>query len=599
MATRLDTGNIQLRQPGGVPMRQIEPRSVQYIAGKAQAESNQVLGQMLDRMSAGILDYAGKLRIEEGLKWSAENQITKEQLFDSHGELLDTDIGGGVLIKNGKVQKSALSMLPSKFNEAVRKARSAQLSNLFLQEGNSELVKIIDAIDAGDRSASSEKVLEKIKTFTKASSEVLAEVDPEAAIRFSATMATNGNAVYKSALKSESQRNKSLREAKFLLAVDDESKIMEQQIAENPQILSFIYGAGLARLEQSVLLDGVSPEMASKYIDDYKKRYGNAKINVLTRHYMSSMDDVYETLLKIQKGDAGNLSVLLKEMQLSADVDSIAKITANVMTASNQREQLKKDKRQEDKENKTIEANNLLAEIYPLNKKDPKREVLVKKALALNVLPQGVIKDLREPDKAAEGNANTAYNAYNAIQKNIIKNVEDLDKIPGLSPEQRLTLAKEFYRKDKEDSKTLTRTINELSGLPTDENVMVSLNPDSSQFKSKVKLEADAERIRSEAEAKGQILKGSQIANLLKQEVIARRSSIEAKQAQESLDNYAIGRDGKPKKGREWIPGPVNKNTLGALKEVAKKITNPEERRRAVNQILEIESLIEKAEGNK
>ena len=311
------------------------------------------------------------------------------------------------------------------------------------------------------------------------------------------------------------------------------------------------------------------------------------------------MDDVYGTLLKIEKGDAGNLSMLIQEMKLSADVDSIAKITANVMTASNQREQLKKDKRQEDKENKTIEANNLLAEIYPLNKKDPKREVLVKKALALNVLPQGVIKDLREPDKAAEGNANTAYNAYNAIQKNIIKNVEDLDKITGLSPEQRLTLAKEFYRKDKEDSKTLTRTINELSGLPTDENVYVNLNPDSSQFKSKVKLEADAERIRSEAEAKGQILKGSQIANLLKQEVIARRSSIEAKQAQESLDNYAIGRDGKPKKGREWIPGSVNKNTLGALREVAKKIKDPEERRRAANQILEIESLIEKAEGNK
>jgi hypothetical protein len=252
--------------------------------------------------------------------------------------------------------------------------------------------------------------------------------------------------VYKSALKSESQRNKSLREIKFAKAFNEESKIMDQQIAENPQVISFIYGAGLARLEQSVLNEGIGPEMANKYINDYKKQFSDAKINVLTRHYMSNMDDVSGTLLKIQKGDAGNLSVLLQEMQLSADVDSIAKVTANVMTASNQREQFKKDKRQEDKENKIIEANNLLAEIYPLNKKDPKRKALVEKALALNVLSQGVIKDLVEPDKAAEGNANTAYNAYNAIQKNIIKNVEDLDKIPGLSPEQRLTLAKEFYR---------------------------------------------------------------------------------------------------------------------------------------------------------
>ena len=69
-------------------------------------------------------------------------------------------------------------MLPSKFNEAVKKARSAQLANLFQQEGNAELIKIVSDIEQGNASASSKNVLEKINTFTKASAEVLSQVDP-------------------------------------------------------------------------------------------------------------------------------------------------------------------------------------------------------------------------------------------------------------------------------------------------------------------------------------------------------------------------------------------------------------------------------------
>ena len=583
-------------------MRQIEPRPVQYIAGKVQAEYGQAMGQLLDRMSSNLFEYAGKLRSEEGLKWAAENQITEQQLEDMVGGKPEdaVNIGAGTIIEQGNVKKSLASLIPSKFNEAVIKFRSAELSYKLEQKAISEMSKMLEDIDRGPSSGvSSKNIIQKLNTITNAHYEVLTGVDPAAANRYNATVATHGNAVYKAALKSEAEYNKRERTTEFYKTLDEENKILDRQIQENPQVIDFIYDAGYARLKQTVLHEGIGFEMGRKYLDEYSKKFINGKVNFLSKHFMSgSTDDVFETLSKIQKGDAGNYSSLLKGM----DVDSVAKITANVMTAYTQREQVKTNNRAEKERNATAASIDLLEKIFTFkNKNDPTRIAYVEQLLALppGSTPIGTLKDVLEPEKAAEGNANTAYNAYNAIQKNIIKNIEDLDKISGLSPEQRLALAKEFYKKDKEDSRILTRTINELSGLPTDENVYVNLNPDSSQFKSKVKLEADAERIRSEAEAKGQILKGSQIANLLKQEVIARRSSIEAKQAQESLDNYAIGRDGKPKKGREWIPGPVNKNTLGALREVAKKIKDPEERRRAANQILEIESLIEKAEGNK
>jgi hypothetical protein len=342
-------------------------------------------------------------------------------------------------------------------------------------------------------------------------------------------------------------------------------------------------------------------EAGAKYINDYQKKYINGKIDVISKYYMSgtgSTDDVYGTLVKIQKRDAGNYTSLLAGM----DTESVEKITANVMTAYTQREQVKNNKKQEDKQNAEIQASKLLAKIWPLNKNDPTRKKLVEEVIDLNVLSSSVQKDLLAPDKAAVGNANTAYNTLVAIRQGLIPNIESLNKIPDLSIEQRSSLAEKFFSKEKEDSKILEREIRRLSGLPTADNVFVSLDPSSNQFKLQVQLEREAEEIRNNPELlsknKGVPLNNAQIANILKERVIVRRSSIEAKQAKESLENYAIGKDGKTKKGREWIPGPVNKNTLGALREVAKKISNPEEKRRAINQILEIESLIEKAEGN-
>ena len=585
-------------------MRQIEPRPVQYIAGKVQAEYGQAMGQLLDRMSSNLFEYAGKLRSEEGLKWAAENQITEQQLEDitggKPGEAVN--IGAGNIVEQGKVIKSLASMLPSKFNEAVMKFRSAELSYKLEQQAISKMSTMLEGIDRGPGSTvSSTNIIQEINTITNAHYQVLAGVDPAAANRYNATMATHGNAVYKAALKAEAEYNKRTRTTKFFENYDKEIVLLNEQIKQNPTNIKSIYEAGLARLKEAVFHEGIGFETGGKYIDDYQKKYINGKIEILSTHFMSgtgSTDDVYGTLLKIQKRDAGNYSSLLAGM----DTDSVEKITANVMTAYTQREQVKTNNRAEKERNATAASIDLLEKIFTFkNKNDPKRIAYVEQLLALppGSTPIGTLKDVLEPEKAAEGNANTAYNAYNAIQKNIIKNIEDLDKISGLSPEQRLALAKEFYKKDKEDSRILTRTINELSGLPTDENVYVNLNPDSSQFKSKVKLEADAERIRSEAEAKGQILKGSQIANLLKQEVIAKRNSIEAKQAQESLDKFGINIDGKPKKNYEWITGPVNEQTLPVLKEALKKITDPEKKTKAIKQIAEIERLIEISKGNK
>lgn len=594
MATKLDSGNVQLRQLGGVPMRQIEPRSVQYIAGKAQAESNQVLGQMLDRMSAGIFDYAGKMRVEEGLKYAAENPITEEQLIDARGGI-DLDLGGGISIKNGKVQKSSLSMLPSKFNEAVRKARSAQLANLFQQEGNAELIKMVQDIEQGNPSASSKNVIEKINTFTKASVDVLTEVDPEAAIRFTATMATHGNSVYKAALEAESKFNKRVRDQKFVSDFDKQIKLMEVAIANNPDILNSTYETGLKTLQQTVINQGIGLELSTKYINDYKKEFNNAKINVVTRHLMSDdfMGDPLTTLSKIRTGDVGKMSSVLKEM-IATDFDSVAKVTANYMLAVNQREELNNRKRDQEKRNGEAAAIDLLEKIYPIKDvKNPKRVAYVNELMALppGSLPIGTIKDLLEPEKEGEGNPLAEYNALGMIFDNKITTKEQLDRIPGLNPKQRLSLLKALRTENKDGLRTLDSGLNKLAGIASEPGAIVVIDQKSEEWKRKQQLKVRVAQIEADAANEGKVLTEAQIIDKMEKEILEKRNSSEAKQAKESLDNFVVDKAGRPKPDRDWITGPVNKQTLPALREKAKN--DPKKLR----QIQEIERLLKVSEG--
>jgi hypothetical protein len=583
-------------------MRQIEPRPVQYVAGRAQAESNQVMGQMLDRMSAGLFEYAGKMRIEEGLKYAAENEITQEQLFDSHGGLLDVELGGGISIKKGKVEKSALSMLPSKFNEAVKKARSAQLANLFQQEGNAELIKIVSDIEQGNSSASSKNVLEKINTFTKASSEVLAQVDPEAAIRFNATMATHGNAVYKSALEAESKFNKRVREQKFITDFNSQIKLMEVNIANNPQILDSTYEAGLKTLQQTVLTEGIGPELANKYINDYKKEFNNAKINVVTRHLMSDdyMADPMTTLSKIRTGDIGNLSGVLKNM-ISNDYDSVAKVTANYMLAVNQREELSNRKRDQDKRNGEAAAINLLEKIYPIKDlKNPKRVAYVNELMALppGSIPIGTIKDLLEPEKEGDGNPVAEYNALGMIFDGRITTKEQLDKIPGLNPRQRLGLLKSLRTENKDGLRALDAGLNKLAGIASEPGAIVVIDQKSEEWKRKQQLKVRVAEIESEAANEGKVLTERQIIDKMEKEILDKRNSAEAIQAKKSLDNFAKDESGKVKQDRDWITGPVNSQTLKVLEQKANDTIDIKDKGKRLKQITEIKRLIKVSEGN-
>lgn len=597
MATRLMSGNVQARQVGNVPMQQISQQQTNYtIAANVQAQEAGTLAQILNDMRATVLEFSGKRRMEEGLRYVANNPVTREQLDLAAGGITPPTLGGGIGKQSGD--------LSSFFNQAVRKARSAELSSHFLIEGKAILSGILTDIQQGTTGVTPESIKTKINSATTGFSNTLSAVDPEAAIQFQASMAAHGNTVLNAAYESQLKKNQEERKIKFDSGFDNDRRLLEEDIKAGDKVPFDNIGPAITiddrinSQRQSITTAALAfggLAMQKEYSEKFDIAVRNAKINVLTNHLTSDefMADPLVTLSKIRAGDAGKMSSLLKQM-ITSDFESVAKVTSNYMIAVNQKEEFSRRKRDEEKRNGEAAAINLLEQIYPIkDPKNPTRITLVKKLMELppGSLPIGTIKDLLEPEKEGEGNPLAEYNALGMIFDNKITTKEQLDRIPGLNARQRLSLLKALRTENKEGLRTLDTGLNKLAGFPTEPGGLFVIDKKSEEFKRKQELKVRAAEIERDANIEGKILTEAQIIDKMEKEIIEKRNSVEAKQAKESLDKFAIDRDGKPKKDRDWITGPINKQTLPALREKAKN--DPKKLR----QIQEIERLLKVSEG--
>ena len=85
--------------------------------------------------------------------------------------------------------------------------------------------------------------------------------------------------------------------------------------------------------------------------------------------------------------------------------------------------------------------------------------------------------------------------------------------------------------------------------------------------------------------------------NKLESEIFAKANTSDAKQAKESLDYFVIDKSGRAKPDKDWITGPINRQTLPALKQKAEATKDPGDRTRRLRQIQELERLLKVSEG--
>ncbi len=287
------------------------------------------------------------------------------------------------------------------------------------------------------------------------------------------------------------------------------------------------------------------------------------------------------------------MSQLFKEM-VATDFDAVAKVTANYMLAVNQKEEIARRKRDDEKRAAEATAIDLLEKIYPIkDTKNPTRIKLVEQLMALppGSIPIGTIKDILEPEKEGEGNLLAEYNAEGLIFANKLTTKEQLDRIPGLNLKQRMSLQRLMNKENKSGDRELDSGLNKLAGINADPGTIVVLDKNSEEFKRKQELKTRVLQIQAEASAKGETITERQILNQIESEILAKKNTSEAKQAKDSLDYFVIDKSGRAKPDRDWITGPVNRQTLPALKQKAG--TDPKKLR----QIQEIERLLKISEG--
>lgn len=566
MVQRIESGRMQIANVGGVPMQQVQPRGVDYVGPRAEAQAAGTLAQVLDRMSSSLFQQAGELRQQEGLEFAATNPITPEQIEAA---------------KNGDVSTLELSKNPiSIFGQAVRKARALELSSHFEIEGRNELVKLLSDIEAG--TATSEQVQGKIATLTEGFGKSLAQVDPEAAYKFRATMATHGNTVLKSAYEAELKRAKNQRIAKFDMDFDNGIRLLETTVAQHPEQLEQL--ASVFRqnvMQQSVLLGDAG--LQKEYSTKFETALRNAKINAVTKAITDDayMVDYLGTLNRIRKGDIGNLSPVLQQM-INNDFDAVVKVTANFMVAYNQREQLAKDAEAAAKREGEKQAINLLEQIFPLPEGDPRRKALVSQLTALppGSVPIGTLKDLLDPGK--EGNPAVEFNTLNGIFQGTINTSDQIWNMPGLNGAQKIRLLKTLNSEDRRDQAELARGLNKLAGINVTGGVVV-LDPKGAEFARLNELRARATEIQAAAMREGKVMMPSQVIEQLTKEVEARRNTEQAKAAKTALVEVYEKRD--------WINGPITRETLPALEVKAGSDKNK------LNDLKRIKSLLDQSEG--
>jgi len=586
MATRIESGQMQVRSVGNAPIVQVQQQQIDYVGPRAEAQAAGTMAQILDRMSASAFADAATMRKEEGLQFVASNPISQEQVQ---------------LAKDGVVTGLGLGGVGTQniFEQAVAKARSFELSGHFEMEGRNELAKLLADVEAGK--ASSEQVGTKIKTMTDGYSKSLSSVDAEAGIKFRATMATHGNTVLNAAYTAELKREKAQRIAKFDADFDNAKLLLEATISQG----NFVDSAGKTRsvdeladifrkniTTQSMILgDAV---LQKEYSTKFELALREAKVNAVTKELMSdaNMMDPEKTLANIRAGSAGKMSPVLQSMIVN-DFDSVAKVTANFMVAVNTRKSIQDEKRAGIKREGEAAAVNLLEQIFPLPDGSPKRKQLISQLTALpeGSIPIGTLKDLLAP--SGEGNAAVNFNLLSGIYNNTITRPDQIWGLvgKGITGKEAVAALRLLQTEDRRDSSTLDRGISQLAGIPVVPGSVVVLDPKGEEFKRRAELQQESLQIQAAAAAEGKTLTPRQILNQIEDNLLKRRNTEDAKAAQKRIDEFAKNADGTYKNGRDWITGPVTRDNLPALRQ---KAGNDAQKLRDIN---ELEKLLKRAEG--
>lgn len=567
----LQSGRVENIGIQGAVTPQVSAPTVDYVGLRAGAANAQTVAQTLDRLSGQLFGIAKNAAVEAGYQYAADNPITDEQLEAAkRGDVTPLRLGGSLNI----------------FDQAVRKARSLEVSSNFEAEARNKLSVMLTGVEQGQVTVG--QVQSEINAMMNGYSKSLAGVDPEASLKFRATIATAGNTVLAKAAEADIKRQKQQQIIKFDQDFDNSIRLLEAAVGQGfwvdprtgaKRSVDDFGDVYRQTISTSALLLG-DANLQKQYSDKFEAAFKQAKIGATTAFVVGDefSRDPEAGLAKLRFGDAGKMSDVFRAMPY----EDKAKVLANYMVAMNERSTLQERQRQDQKRAVFAEFLPLYEKAVSLPENSPERKRLAQQigvlsARSPDAVPLQVIKDLNEPNK--EGNPMAEFNVLRGIYEGTITSPDQISGNRSLNAKQKLTLLKTLTTEDRRDQREIDTGLARLSGIPVIPGSPVVLDPKGSEFQRLQVLRAQSMEIQAQATREGKVLTPRQILMQVEQGIGERRNTEQAKAAQRSLETVWEKKAG----------GKITRETLPALERSGK--LKPAE----INQV---KRLLDQADGN-
>lgn len=438
MATRIESGQIQLRGAGSVPLQSAQPQAVDQIGFRAQAQTATTMGQILDRMSTTLFEEAGKKAQKQAVTDYFQNyRVTDKQIEDA---------------KNGIPVDFALGKGFSIYDVALQKARSYELSGRFEVEAKNEHNKIYDQII--NNQISVKDAATKMSSVTEGFSRVLGKEDGEAALKFVSSMGMHASVIMEKGFELESKRNKEQNLVTMRQALIADIKLIQPALDNpvefdkngTPRSVNVHFDAIRVKLDQlGTLLGG--REEGAKLAKEWNDAVVEGKISAISMELMKEeyLADSRNTLNNLllgnlrpdEKGMPNKKDIILQELK-NTDAVAYQKVLNNFSTMIDQRTKgidnaLKEDKRAGDV---------ILKAIYESTDANTQQQ-LFKALKGLAVSPETIAtaRNFITSD-AATGVQRNDLNQFNAISQRIglgLATPQEVINAKGLTRETKQT----------------------------------------------------------------------------------------------------------------------------------------------------------------
>ena len=260
------------------------------IAFQAQANYQNNIAQAIDRMSNTLFGLSEAFGQEAGQQYVAESPITAQQLKDMVAGKIDPDLVSG----------SPMNALSA----AARKVRAIEVSGHVLAEGRKLANDLM--IQAEEGKVDTQTATSNLSSFIDNAGSSLAQIDPDASLRFRANMATIGSTVIDKVAQVELKRRQAVNRAKMDLSRDDTLRVMNHLLTQdtvNPEIYNI-----LGALEESFYNEAsvmLSPAAAEGYRTEFRKDIEQLKLN-LVAGYVTGADNPIAAFDQLRKGKTNN-----------------------------------------------------------------------------------------------------------------------------------------------------------------------------------------------------------------------------------------------------------------------------------------------------